>query len=165
MLQLNRFMTRQNIIEDNELNDAEINSVFSQLRPEIGAGEGAKYLEEDADKIIGKVRRRQLSLGQMSFAGEQKEDARDGIDFNGTMEPFERIANGIERLIDVLVPKTSELVGTEYIAEKLGVSKQWVGEMAANGMIPKNCIAPKISGGRIWKFHRDRIDAWLNEKR
>ena len=64
MLQLNRFMTRQNIIEDNELNDAEIKSVFSQLRPEIGAGEGAKYLEEDADKIIGKVRRRQLSLGQ-----------------------------------------------------------------------------------------------------
>ena len=23
----------------------------------------------------------------------------------------------------------------------------------------------RVSGGRIWKFHRDRIDAWLNEKR
>ncbi len=25
-------------------------------------------------------------------------------------------------------------------------------------------LAPKVSGGRIWKFHRDRIDAWLRER-
>jgi predicted DNA-binding transcriptional regulator AlpA len=80
-------------------------------------------------------------------------------------EPFERIAQGIERLIEVLVPKTSELVGTEYVASKLGVSKQWVGKMAEKGTIPKNCIAPKVSGGRIWKFYRDKTDAWLKEKR
>jgi hypothetical protein len=57
-----------------------------------------------------------------------------------------------------------DLVGTDYLARKLGVSKQWVGTMAERGDIPRHCIAPKVSGGRIWKFHRDRIDAWLRER-
>jgi hypothetical protein len=30
--------------------------------------------------------------------------------------------------------------------------------------IPNACIAPKISGSRIWKFHREKIEAWLRER-
>lgn len=163
MLHLNRYMSRQNIIDDNELEEAESNLVFSQLNPLFGSGDDAKYLEEDADAVIGMVRRRPLNVDQWSFYEEQKEG--NVIEFNETIEPFERIAAGIERLIDVLVPKTTELVGTEYIASKIGASKQWVGKMAEKGTIPKNCIAPKVSGGRVWKFYRDKIDAWLEGKR
>ncbi len=85
------------------------------------------------------------------------------IALNQQSDPLDRIAQCVERLIEVLVPKTADLVGTEYIASRLGVSKQWVGKMADKGTIPKNCIAPKVSGGRVWKFHRDRIDAWLEQ--
>ncbi len=87
------------------------------------------------------------------------------IAFDQQGDSLGRIAEGFERLIQVLVPQTAELVGTEYIASRLGVSKQWVGKMAEKGTIPKNCIAPKVSGGRVWKFHRDRIDAWLDGHR
>jgi hypothetical protein len=116
--------------------------------------------EAASDPAFGEIRRPQDSHPLSSDA----EEDHNVIDFNGTMEPFERIADGIERLIDLLVPKTSELVGTEYVASKIGKSKQWIGKMAERGTIPKNCIAPKVSGGRIWKFHRDKIDAWLLEQ-
>ena len=70
----------------------------------------------------------------------------------------------ISSLVATLAPEVPDLVGTDYIARRLGVSKQWVGTMAERGDIPRSCIAPKLSGGRIWKFHRDRIEAWLRER-
>ena len=70
----------------------------------------------------------------------------------------------ISSLVTTLAPEVPDLVGTDYIARRLGVSKQWVGTMAERGDIPRSCIAPKLSGGRIWKFHRDRIEAWLRER-
>jgi predicted DNA-binding transcriptional regulator AlpA len=149
-------------VELNELTTAEESAVFSILKPLQGAGETARYLESEADAAIEEVRRRPSDSRPLS---KWIEEDRDVIDFNGTMEPFERIAEGIERLIEVLVPKTSELVGTEYIASKIGKSKQWIGKMAERGTIPKNCVAPKVGGGRIWRFHRDEIDAWLKEQR
>lgn len=70
----------------------------------------------------------------------------------------------ISSLVATLAPEVPDLVGTDYIARRLGVSKQWVGTMAERGDIPRNCIAPKVSGGRIWKFHREKIEAWLRER-
>ena len=67
-------------------------------------------------------------------------------------------------LVATLTPNAPDLVGTDYIARRLGCTTQWVAQMADRGDIPKECIAPKVSGGRIWKFHRDRIDAWLRER-
>ena len=67
-------------------------------------------------------------------------------------------------LVATLSPKAPDMVGTDYVARRLGVSKQWVGTLAERGDIPKHCVAPKVSGGRIWKFHRDKIDAWLRER-
>ena len=158
---MNRGLLRQEIVEQNELSPTEEAAVFSILKPFKGLEEKTRFLEAEADAAIGEVRRPRDS--HPLFV--RVEEDRSVIDFNGTMEPLERIADGLDRLIEVLVPKTEDLVGTEYIAKKLGVSKQWVGTMAGGGTIPKNCIAPKVSGGRIWKFHRDKIDAWLTEQR
>jgi hypothetical protein len=70
----------------------------------------------------------------------------------------------ISSLVATLAPEVPDHVGTDYIARRLGVSKQWVGTMAERGDIPRHCIAPKVSGGRIWKFHREKIEAWLRER-
>ena len=159
---MNRWLDRRSIVEANELTAAEETAVFAVLKPYQAEGRRAGFLESEADAAIEAVRRRPQDSNPLSSGGEEDHNV---IDFNGTMEPFERIADGIERLIDLLVPKTSELVGTEYVASKIGKSKQWIGKMAERGTIPKNCVAPKVGGGRIWKFHRDRIDAWLEEQR
>jgi hypothetical protein len=78
--------------------------------------------------------------------------------------PFERIAQGIERLIEILAPQKLDHVGTDYIARRLGCSTQWVARMAERGDIPKHCIVPRVSGGRFWKFYPDKIDLWLRER-
>ena len=70
----------------------------------------------------------------------------------------------IGNLVATLAPEVPDLVGTDFIARRLAVSKQWVGTMAERGDIPRHCIAPKVSGGRIWKFHREKIEAWLRER-
>ena len=133
--------------------------LFAILKPRSGK----LYFKKDVEPALEKV----LGVNRPPFAEEEFSYEKENLKVNETYlapESFERIAQGIERLIEVLVPKTSELVGTEYIASKIGKSKQWIGKMAERGAIPKDCIAPKVSGGRIWKFYRDKIDAWLLEQ-
>ena len=105
-------------------------------------------------------------LGERSRFPSKKEDLpmiafgdRDQV-----AEPFNRIATGIERLIEILAPQKPDHVGTDYIARRLGCTPQWVAKMAERGEIPKQCIVPRVSGGRIWKFHREKIEAWLRER-
>ena len=87
-----------------------------------------------------------------------------GSDFAALVAALTDHTRAIGALVATLAPEVPDLVGTDYIARRLGVSKQWVGAMAERGDIPKNCVAPKISGGRIWRFHRDKVEAWLRER-
>lgn len=164
MMGFNILMTRQKVIDKYGIPPELEAEIFAMLRPVGGSGINAQYLESRVDQQLEKYFASKERL-QGREAWSYPKEGQNVIEAIGTMEPMERIAYGIERLIEVLVPKASELVGTEYIASKLGVSKQWVGKMAEKGTIPKSCIAPKVSGGRIWKFHRDQIDAWLDEHR
>ena len=132
--------TKADLIEANELTPEVAEAVFSRIHPLAHREDGEPlYLESAVDRVIEMVR---------------------GV--APAVEPLARIADGIEQLIQALVPKRPDFVGTDYIASKIGKSKQWVGRMAANGDIPKNCIADKISGGRIWQFDRESVDAWLD---
>ncbi|GEM_PF-6349488 len=87
-----------------------------------------------------------------------------GNDFADLVDALKNHTAAITSLVATLAPEVPDYVGTDYLARKLGVSPQWIGQMAERGDIPRTCIAPKVSGGRIWKFHRDRIDAWLRER-
>ncbi len=87
-----------------------------------------------------------------------------GNDIAALVAALAEHTRAIGTLVATLAPEVPDLVGTEYLAKKLGVSKQWVGTMAERGDIPRHCVAPKVSGGRIWKFHRERVDAWLRER-
>jgi hypothetical protein len=71
------------------------------------------------------------------------------------------IANSLKRIADHVDPPPPDLIGTDYISGKLGVTKVWVAKMAAEGMIPKNCIVPGTGIGKPWKFYRSKIDPWI----
>jgi excisionase family DNA binding protein len=87
-----------------------------------------------------------------------------GNDIAALVAALKEHTRAIGSLVATLAPPVPDLVGTDYIARRLGVSKQWVGAMAERGDIPRHCVAPKVSGGRIWKFHRDKIEAWLRDR-
>ena len=65
-----------------------------------------------------------------------------------------QIANALKRIADHVDPPPPDIIGTDYIANKLGCTKVWVAKMAAEGMIPKNCIVPGTGIGKPWKFYR-----------
>jgi hypothetical protein len=87
-----------------------------------------------------------------------------GNDIAALVAALKEHTRAIGSLVATLAPPVPDLVGTDHIARRLGCSPQWVGQLAERGEIPRACIAPKISGGRIWKFHRDKIEAWLRER-
>jgi hypothetical protein len=80
---------------------------------------------------------------------------------NGDPSPLERIAVALERLADHLAPEPDNVVGTDYVAGKLGCTLTHVARLARDGGIPAGCIVPGCGDGRPWKFLRARIDNWL----
>ena len=77
------------------------------------------------------------------------------------LHEVQSIAASLARLADHFVPAAEALVGTPYVATRRGCTTVWVAEMTRQGRIPKNCIVEGTGTGKPWKFHRDRIDAWL----
>jgi excisionase family DNA binding protein len=71
------------------------------------------------------------------------------------------IADSLARIADHIAPEPDSIVGTPYIAERLGCTTTWVSEMIRDGRIPTSCIGIGTGNGKPWKFHRDKIDAWL----
>lgn len=74
------------------------------------------------------------------------------------------ISQSLRRIADRVDPSPPDKVGTDYIAEKLGCTKQWVAQMVSLGKIPANCIVAGTGNGKLWKFYRGRIDAWIRKR-
>jgi hypothetical protein len=68
-----------------------------------------------------------------------------------------RIANHFD-------PPPPEIVGTEYVAGKLGCTQTWIADLVRNGEIPGSAIVPGTGNGKPWKFHRHRIDEWMRRR-
>ena len=71
------------------------------------------------------------------------------------------LSEAVVRVADHLVPPAASIVGSKYVADRLGCSTTWVGRMAFRGMIPRKCVVSGTGNGRLWKFHRNQIDDWL----
>ena len=71
------------------------------------------------------------------------------------------IASTLKRIADHVDPPPPDIIGTDYIADKLACTAVWVAKMAAEGMIPRNCVVPGTGNGKPWKFYRSRIDPWI----
>ena len=74
---------------------------------------------------------------------------------------LERIAVALERLADHLAPDPNNIVGTDYVAGKLGCTPTHVARLARDGSIPVSCFVPGCGDGKPWRFLRARIDNWL----
>lgn len=76
-----------------------------------------------------------------------------------------RLLACFNRLVDHLAPEPSKMVGTEYVAKKLGRVQKYISQMAREGRIPKECIVPGTGWGEgPYGFYRDRIDEWLENR-
>jgi hypothetical protein len=71
------------------------------------------------------------------------------------------IDRSLKRIADKLDPNDEKPVGTPYVAQRLGATTTWVAEMARRGLIPKSCIVTGTGVGKPWKFHRAKIDQWI----
>ena len=74
---------------------------------------------------------------------------------------LERLADCHQRLGDHLAPAPLNIVGTPYVANKLGCTTTWIVEMIRNQNLPPNCVVPGTGNGKRWKFYLDRIDKWI----
>jgi hypothetical protein len=80
-----------------------------------------------------------------------------------------RIASALEsivetqrRLADAVDPASEKIVDSRYVADKLGLkTTQAIRDQIKAGRIPQSCIVSGSGEGRLWKFHRDRIDEWI----
>ncbi|MBL8795029.1 MAG: helix-turn-helix domain-containing protein [Planctomycetia bacterium] len=78
---------------------------------------------------------------------------------------FHTLTADVHRLAAAVAPDPDDLVGSQYVARRLGVSTVWVAEMARKGIIPKSCIVAGTGTGKVWKFDRAKIDRWLDAGR
>lgn len=65
------------------------------------------------------------------------------------------------RIADRLDPPPPDVVGSDYIATRLGCTATWIAEQARDGKLPARCIVPGTGRGKPWKFYRSQIDDWL----
>ena len=93
------------------------------------------------------------------------EDNRPGADTavlaQRLLEQVEAMAVSLARIADALAPPPPDLVGTPYVAKRLGCTTVWVAEMVRLAQLPRHCIVPGTGKGKPWKFYRGKIDEWL----
>jgi hypothetical protein len=85
----------------------------------------------------------------------------DAVENLGSAGDLATVAAGIARLADHFAPAPSDIVGSEYVARKLGCTTTWIAEMVRKGEIPRSCVVQGTGNGRPWKFHKARIEAWI----
>jgi hypothetical protein len=73
-------------------------------------------------------------------------------------------AADVRRIADALAPAPDNIVGTLYVARKLGVTTTWIADMVRQGEIPASCIVTGSGNGKPWKFHRERIEEWMESR-
>ena len=80
----------------------------------------------------------------------------------------ERLTVAVEkdlgRIANHFDPPASDIVGTPYVSKKLGCTTVWITELIRLRKIPPNCIVQGTGNGKPWKFYRNRVDAWIEER-
>jgi len=82
-----------------------------------------------------------------------------------TLAHLASIAKSLARIADAVDPPPPDKVDTAYVAKKLGIGLARVSQMATGGEIPPSCIVAGTGNGKLWKFHRARIDEWIENGR
>jgi hypothetical protein len=81
-----------------------------------------------------------------------------------TLRVLLEVQADLKRIADHFDPQPADVVGTPYLADKLGCTSTWVAQMVRSGEIPRGCLVPGSGNGRQWKFYRQRIEEWMASK-
>jgi hypothetical protein len=81
-----------------------------------------------------------------------------------TLRVLLEVQADLKRIADHFDPQPADIVGTPYLATKLGCTPTWIAQMVRDGEIPKGCLVPGSGNGRQWKFYRRRIEEWMASK-
>jgi len=90
--------------------------------------------------------------------------AAEGLAASVSQVNMPEVVSDVQRVLNDIAPPPSGVVGTEYVARSLGVSKTWVADLVRNGEIPASCIVPGTGNGRAWKFYRSKLDRWMSDR-
>lgn len=71
------------------------------------------------------------------------------------------IDNSLSRIADHLAPQPDDIVGTPYVAKRLGCTTAWITQLIHEGKIPKHCLVEGTGNGKVWKLHRRHIENWI----
>jgi hypothetical protein len=72
------------------------------------------------------------------------------------LQLFTELSANVSRIADVLDPPPPDIVGTPYVAGKLGCTTTWIADLIRLRQTPSGCLVPGTGGS--WKFLRARID-------
>jgi len=100
----------------------------------------------------------------LSRIADWKSESREQVTDHSGKFCDQALVSEIRRIADHFDPPNLEVVGTPYIAERLGVTPKWVGDLVRKGEIPKSCICPKSGQGNYWRFWKKQIDKWIEER-
>jgi len=157
---LNRVMTRHQVVEQYGIPPECEEAVFAVVRPSFGQGAAVFYVESEIDRQLGQwAKNRPSSVG--SESSFEKENSMIAI--NQEMEPFERIALGIERLIEVLVPQEApsspavERLSPLAAAKQMRLNEQTVMKWCREGRL----VASKLGGK--WLIPQESVDAFIRK--
>src|SRR6185295_1949648 len=78
--------------------------------------------------------------------------------FESQLPSLASFVEAVTRLADHCAPEPANIVGSKYVADRLGCTTTWIGRMATNGTIPRGCIVQGTGNGRLSKFYRKRIN-------
>ena len=108
----------------------------------------------------------QAAPSSLAESAAQLANARQhGAGVSVTVEALLRqLVCDVHRIAEHLDPSGDDrLVGTVYVATRIGLTTHSVCDMARVGTIPPDCIAVRSRDGSRWKFTRKTIDFWIVE--
>jgi hypothetical protein len=74
---------------------------------------------------------------------------------------LERLVAAVERIADRLDPPPADIVDSRWVADRLGCTTTWIAELVRTGEVPRPCVVQGTGNGKPWKFHREKVEAWL----
>jgi len=89
---------------------------------------------------------------------------RKGSGDGQIVEVLRQIESHLLRLANHFDPLPPQIVDTNYVASRLGCTKEYISRLALHKEIPSQCILKGTGEGRPWKFYRSHIDRWIKQR-
>lgn len=113
------------------------------------------------NQMRGGLKVMQIGDGTLRITETAVDDFLRGVSGGAGGEMVALIASSLKRIADHFDPPPPDIIGTDYIANKLGCTAVWVARMATEKQIPPSCVVPGTGTGKPWKFYRSRVDHWI----